>query len=530
MSITVADCMRLPALRDAKVLAGRTGLNQEISTVSVLEYARVFAMAEQLFLGNELILTAFTSVMDDVEAQCTAIRRLHEVGEAGLILYYVGYYVKSIDKRLIQTADELGFPLICMPSDYHSRYSEVITEVLELIIEDRKKETRFVPSILNQISNLRERQRSTTNILRMLSDRIRYSLLLLDVDGKECGLATWPMAENEDFIDFVRDTIDHSVSYPLIISWQEKSFCIHRYTFNTEVQRNLKLYIIGEGTSLDKDSCIQATEVLQTSYNIWSKSMRKETAGDLVRALLSGQRNEIDRIANGLFIDLSKIRLMWVIRLNSPEMGSDIQEILSQIKDHLRTFLTSHKKTAIVETFDNGIVAFMEQAKSIDLDQELCSEFLQQPDPLLSQARLIWCGALDSIQEVRKGYISVEEYFVTACKVYPHKRIFTLREIAFAQNCHAAVRDEAGNIKGTLGILAPLNGMKDEKDMLDTLAVYLIDADKNAAQAAPIMHVHESTIKYRLNKIEQRLGFDVSQMPGAYQLYLALAIRRLVES
>ena len=55
--------------------------------------------------------------------------------------------------------------------------------------------------------------------------------------------------------------------------------------------------------------------------------MRKETAGDLVRALLSGQRNEIDRIANGLFIDLSKIRLMWVIRLNSPEMGSDIQEI-----------------------------------------------------------------------------------------------------------------------------------------------------------------------------------------------------------
>ena len=105
MSITIADCLKLPSLQDAKVIAGHNGLGKFVSSVSVLEYARVFAMADALFLGNELIITAFTSVMDDVEAQCNAIRRLHEVGESALVLYYVCYYLKSIDKRLIEIAN-----------------------------------------------------------------------------------------------------------------------------------------------------------------------------------------------------------------------------------------------------------------------------------------------------------------------------------------------------------------------------------------------------------------------------------------
>lgn len=87
MSISVADCLQLPALREASVIAGHGGLCQSVSSVSVLEYARISALAEELFLGNELILSAFTSVMDNVDEQISAIHRLHEVGEVGLVLY-----------------------------------------------------------------------------------------------------------------------------------------------------------------------------------------------------------------------------------------------------------------------------------------------------------------------------------------------------------------------------------------------------------------------------------------------------------
>ena len=51
MSITVRECLKLPSLRNAEVLAGHAGLDQYVSTVSVLEYAKPFAMDNHLFFG-----------------------------------------------------------------------------------------------------------------------------------------------------------------------------------------------------------------------------------------------------------------------------------------------------------------------------------------------------------------------------------------------------------------------------------------------------------------------------------------------
>ena len=43
------------------------------------------------------------------------MKRLAEGGEVGLILYYVGVYLKKIDPRLVSLADEMDFVLIVMP-------------------------------------------------------------------------------------------------------------------------------------------------------------------------------------------------------------------------------------------------------------------------------------------------------------------------------------------------------------------------------------------------------------------------------
>lgn len=52
MSITVRECLKLPSLRNAEVLAGHAGLDQYVSTVSVLEYAKTFAMANPPLFGE----------------------------------------------------------------------------------------------------------------------------------------------------------------------------------------------------------------------------------------------------------------------------------------------------------------------------------------------------------------------------------------------------------------------------------------------------------------------------------------------
>ncbi|MDD3367470.1 MAG: PucR family transcriptional regulator ligand-binding domain-containing protein [Lachnospiraceae bacterium] len=198
MSVSVAEAMQLPCLREASVIAGKNGLNRLIAAVSVLECYDDDSVMDDLyekiiFNGGELIISCFAGVKTDVDAQCTILRKLSATGDVGLILYYVGMILPAIDKRLIQLADELNFPLICMPENlYNLRYSEVISEVEEAILKDQIRDTYFVPEILDRISMLPSHQRSMDALLKMLSDRTHFSIILANGEKQAMGYAMWP--------------------------------------------------------------------------------------------------------------------------------------------------------------------------------------------------------------------------------------------------------------------------------------------------------------------------------------------------
>lgn len=124
MSVTVEDLMRLPSLRQAKVIGGSGGMRRVVSSISVLESTKPEILVNELFpdarsgySGGELVITGFINCTDDVEMQCENVKRLIEGGEVGLVLYYVGVYLPRVDQRLIDMADENDFVLICMPEE-----------------------------------------------------------------------------------------------------------------------------------------------------------------------------------------------------------------------------------------------------------------------------------------------------------------------------------------------------------------------------------------------------------------------------
>lgn len=528
MSLTVADCLKLPSLQDAKVIAGQNGLGKIVTSVSVLEYARVFAMADALFLGNELIITAFTSVMDDVNAQCNAIRRLNEVGEAAVILYYVGYYVKTVDPRLIAVADELDFPLIIMPPNtYNLRYNEVITEVLEQLFEERKQTERFVPLLLEQISSMPGRQRNASGVLRILSDHLRCSFLILDRDGRELGLATWPMSLSQELVDQFRDCADDFGRSPPRVSYHGNSYEIREVRASTKHKKLLRLYAMGEVGVLSGNHLEQAGEVLEAAYNLWRENLEKEDSDDLIRMVLNGQNQDIHRIASRMRVDLHALRIMWAI-LSKPAFQME-DTVLFRQKQQVKDYLRSNRKTAVVDAFDHGVVAFLEDAKYPGIDGELAQDFMADFSRAYPHTVLIWCGGLDSILDTRNAYLLIDQYFSTACDIYPHRNIVTQQDLLFAETCYRAIHGDAAQLERYLAVLAPINSQKDSAEMLKTIAAYLIDSDKSTSRASELLHVHESTVKYRLHKISRCFGYDITQMPAAYHLYLALAIRRLQE-
>lgn len=116
MSVTVNDIMKLPCMSEAKVIAGEAGLTRVLSSVTVLEFSDTSDLQQEIlsnidFYGSELVITAFASIPENIEKQCDNIRRLAAVGEAGLILYYVGILMPRVDPALIELANQLAaFP------------------------------------------------------------------------------------------------------------------------------------------------------------------------------------------------------------------------------------------------------------------------------------------------------------------------------------------------------------------------------------------------------------------------------------
>lgn len=520
--MVVADCLQLSALREAKVIAGHEGLDQFVVTVSVLEYAKISSISDVLFLGNELILSAFISVKDSVEDQCEAIRRLHEMGEAGLVLYYVGCFLPEISKELIALADELAFPLIVMPENVlQHRYSEVITEVLEAIFEEKKKETYFVNNIMEIISRMPERQRTVDSVLRILSDRLRCSFCLFNREGEIQGLASWPMASKDIFQMVFEELKGQGYSKKKDVTAmeiEERKFHVYRKKFDTTGRKRLEIFALDEGGRLDGYGMEQVVEVLQMFGNIWSDVFCAENEDVLVKAILNNHPHMMKRLAVNYQIDLKKIRIMWVLkRKNGMGMQLDLMK--------LKSYLKEHQKRVIVDDVDDGVVAFMEDGAFLDMDMQLAECYMEQESD--EDVILFCCGGMDSTQDVRKAYVMMENSFPMICKIFPKRRVFTEAQLRFTQECMRILAQGEEVVLEYQQVLLPLLGYKNTDELLKTLSIYYFDTECNVLQTANLLYLHESTIKYRLNKIRQRLGYDLDCMPAQYNLYLALALKRI---
>ena len=136
MSITVRDCLNLPSLSSARVVAGHQGLENVVKTISVIEFDDY---DEDFFVPDEIVITSFYSVKDDVDAQCRVLEHSKMSGDVAVLLFYSDIIMRGIDSRLLDTANRISMPLIVLPeSNINLRYSDVISEVMEAVVLDKQ--------------------------------------------------------------------------------------------------------------------------------------------------------------------------------------------------------------------------------------------------------------------------------------------------------------------------------------------------------------------------------------------------------
>ena len=72
MSVTVSDLLKLPSLRQARVIGGAGGLKKVVSSISVLESTDPGVLINEVFhhnkySGSEIVITGFLNCVNDVD-------------------------------------------------------------------------------------------------------------------------------------------------------------------------------------------------------------------------------------------------------------------------------------------------------------------------------------------------------------------------------------------------------------------------------------------------------------------------------
>ena len=528
MSICVADVLKLPSMRGARVLGGARGLSRIVSSISVLEYAEVNGVQRELmknidFVGNELALTGFMNNPDDVELQCVNIERMAEVGEVGLILFYVGVVMKRVDERLIELADRINFPLICMPEGrMNQRYSEVICEVMELIHRDRMSSASLVTELLDQAAGLPAHQRTVDSMLRILADRLHASVVLMDSDRRVLNEAAWPRALSAAVkAELLR------AAYPPYAAWsryERLNMNLYRDVIQTRDGHAMDMLIFKEGETPDVVRTREAVEVVQLAVSIWSGRHDHIVVGELVRAILQDEPLKMRRLADIFHVDIASINSMWILS------GADAQDRakLPELTDAVRRDTQTFSPSTIADVYDGALVVFMTGPGSLQETRALTDALVHLLRERGVCASLTRCHALNTTTRVREAFLTHQAGISAARSIFPGRDVFSLEHIAFARQCQERIERGEEAVAEALRGLEPLRPGGAEENLLSTLECFLLDAEMSVTRAAERLYLHKNTVKYRLQRIADQLGFVPGDFPETMPLYLACALNRLL--
>ena len=530
MSITVADVMRLPSMVGAEVLAGQKGLSNPVESITVLEYGHPSDLLDRLFQGNnfegnELMISALSNIWDDVDAQCANIRKYASVGSVGLIVYYVGVILPEIDQRLIDCCNELDFVLISMPKgEVGRKYSEVISEVLFEIFREQTQEHFFVSSLLDRISNLQEHQRNMDTLLRMLSEHLRATVILTNRRNTLYNAVYWPRtiegalespikkllkkAENQEGIEVpVGDGAAYLQKCPALLDDMD----------------DMRLYIMKYGEPLPNDMLWQSSEVVRLFIHIWNKNHGKFVTSELIRAIINDEPLKMNRLSKLFHIKVSELNQIWIFIPKDSSRPRD-EKLLRVCADYFSTTATD---SPLIGYYEEKLIVCTTAPLNAAQRNALMDGLALQITEMAGCYDIVYCDCLATTAEVRHAYLDSMEYLEAARKIYPNRQILRLTDIMLAKQCQQLVeRHEPLDVY--LSIISKIKSAGAE--LLTTVTTYLLDADSNMSLTAKLLFVHLNTVKYRLKLIQDLSGFSPNKAPDSYQIYISVALNRLLEN
>lgn len=541
--LTIRQLRELPLLAASTLVAGESGLDRELLWAAVVDIPQ----ADDWVRADELLLTTFYNLREDVDGQVRLVRQLIEKHVAGMIVA-TGAYVMRIPDEVRCVADAASFPILEMP--WHIPFEDIVRVVSEHSLNDQYLLYKQSLAIHRALTRLVLEGGSLQDVAHELCALLRRPVEIDDVSFSVMAEATGPGASIDESR---RDAIRDGRSSPRLLEYLRRSGTLSQARSTLSVQR-VDVTEETQALGMTMARILMPIVVARRVYGyVWIIAGERglepldfhaiEHAATVAALILfrnqtthqAEERMEQHVLGRLLAEDLrpdSALReqlARFHLRLEAPHVvlvidtgGGDLRTVELAARNASR----HDNMPCVVGERSGRVVALLECARREQVDH-FCEFLLESLGSVDSSVRL----GVSALQEAPGGLYREYERALEALALLPAlgegRQVARFEELGLLHWLHALPPQMLAEnaFSGRLARLAE-HDRTHEGQLTQTLEVFL-ECEGNGVRAAERLYIHRHTLKYRLRRIEEICDVDLSDSLTKLNLRAALLLRRV---
>lgn len=548
MGLKLKNALCIYPFSKAQVIVGAELLDREITAVNIIEVPTVSLWMK----GGELLFTSGFAFQGDMAFACSVLEDLAAKNIAALVIK-PGVYMVKIPDEIIACAERLKLPILQIPQDMP--YMAAMQPIMEKLIDEQILIMKHIEAVHNSLISTMLSDGSLHGISTQLSALVHNRILLLDTqrkvlasserdESRAAALAEAFFQCSDASVTDVRDIPSHRlfrlesqegvspfIVVPINVDRVRSAYLIMEYNGEEDIQNY-------DSIALEHAGMLYSL-VLQQHKALLEKEwqLKGECLDDLIWGNYQDDATILNR-ASLLGVDLTQPYFIASISNDQNGGGSREKDLSATLKatESLQAPIRRIMNTARIPTlmYNKGsCIVFLAVLK----DKTTRSKV---PDTLRDVLNMLERGNPDG------------RFLIGVSKTYNfiQKANTAYKESLTAIRCGKATNENKRIIYfGTMGVfrflaelqgsdamksfydqhIGPLLAYDTEKngDLILTLKTYF-DCNCNIRQTSDTLFLHKNSIIYRLHKIEQLTGHDLSDSESAFQLQLCLKLKSIL--
>ncbi|MEG2071884.1 MAG: PucR family transcriptional regulator ligand-binding domain-containing protein [Oscillospiraceae bacterium] len=538
--LTVREALSIESLAETTIRAGKSGLEREISTVTIMDIPEIadWLTGGELLIAGVLFQQCFSREFVDI---------LMQKGIAGIVTKKK--FIEQIPPALFKYCDEIGFPVILAPADCN--WVQIMNPILNYIVqkpyliidEAQKFHDMLMRAMIDGVS--------LSEICTKIHETAGLSLAVVDNDLYLVGFS-----DNLDWKQLTRNLNSGTMQYSGLHfeTLDDNSVYIYSYTnlLLRSIQRKLLFYpvtlnhvkygyvVLAQNDSIAEPNALELTKIQQFGLFVALNSTKQNEISNATRRfnglLMDQLLQEADlsqERAEALLAPMGKKlhRQYYAVQFlyeETASLGSFVQRNnkIGQFHAQLEQKIVSSGHILIFETSNSQILLIPYPSEDLDtLLFQLRNIFLET-----TYLPAVYIGISDPtpLPEIKNAFQQSRHAANYSLSVKSDKAYCKYSDLGILK----FFMDNEGRLDEHFlrdiyeSYISPLlrHDKSHHTDLLPTLELY-ISNNCSKTNTEKQLFIHKNTLRARLSTINKILGCDVDNMEDLFKIQLALKLR-----